>query len=313
MAPVLTTLRLALGDIKLAHSVFAMPFALLATAMALPRELPAPRIATLFALIICCMFLARTWAMLINRIADAHFDRENPRTAQRAIAAGRLARRDATIVAAACALLFIAATLGFLVLLRNPWPAILSAPVLLWIAFYSFTKRFTASAHFFLGGALAVSPIAALIAINPQLLGLPLPITNPWTAPTPTGQAALWLAGFVLLWVAGFDIAYALQDRAFDRTRGLHSLPAKLSISASLWAARATHLAALACLVFALRTEPRFGALTTTAAALVTLTLICEHLVLHRRGLAGLPLAFFTLNGLISITLGALGLIDLWH
>lgn len=311
MAPILTTLRLALSDIKLAHSVFAMPFAVLASAMALPVDSTPRRITVLLALIVLCMFLARTWAMLVNRIADARLDADNPRTAHRAIASGRLAVRGAQGVALACAALFVVATLGFLAALDNPWPGLLSLPVLAWIAFYSFTKRFTALAHFFLGGALASSPIAAAIAINPPLLGLPMPISAPWSEPTQSGLAVLWLAGFVLFWVAGFDIAYALQDQAFDRARGLHSIPAQLGMSNSLWTSRAVHLAALACLAMAVRTEPRFGGIAAIAFGLVAIVLIGEHVVLHRRGLAGLPLAFFTLNGLISIGIGVLGLIDL--
>jgi 4-hydroxybenzoate polyprenyltransferase len=307
----LTTLRLALSDIKLAHSVFAMPFAILAGAMALPPDVTLRRAASLFTLIIICMVFARTWAMLVNRIADARFDADNPRTARRMIASGRLSQAGACAVAASAALLFLLGAAGFLLLDGNPWPIALSIPVLAWIALYSFTKRFTALAHFFLGGALAASPIAAVIAIDPAHLGLPSALAFALTAPTPTGIAVLWIAGFVLLWVAGFDIAYALQDLDFDRRVGLRSIPARLGVVGSLWASRIAHLGALACLVVAVRTEPRFGVIMSIAIALVALVLILEHIVLHRRGLAGLPLAFFTLNGVISLLLGALGIADL--
>ncbi len=308
----LTTLRLALRDIKLAHSVFSMPFAILAASMALPDGTTAARIAALLGLVCMCMFFARTWAMLVNRIADARFDAENPRTAQRAIASGKLSQRGARGVAAIVAMLFILSTFGFFALDANPWPATLSAPVLLWIAFYSFTKRFTAAAHFFLGGALAISPIAAVIAIDPSHLGLSVPIGMVIGDITSTGISVLSLAGFVLLWVAGFDIAYALQDLDFDRIASLHSIPARLGVSGSLWVSRLVHLGALACLAIAIRTEPRFGTIMFIAFGLVGVVLIMEHAVLHRRDLAGLPLAFFTLNGIISITLGILGVIDLF-
>ena len=307
-----STIRLALSDIKLAHTLFAMPFAILAGIMALPSDITRARATGLLALIILCMVFARTWAMLINRIADAHLDARNPRTAQRAIASGRLHRRSAKWIAGGCALLFVASTLGFLALRGNPWPALLSVPVLAWIAFYSFTKRFTALAHFFLGGALAASPIAAAIAIQPSCVGLGLHLGASLAAPTDTGAAILWLALFVLLWVAGFDIAYALQDIDFDRAAGLHSIPAVLGPRGALWTARAVHGAALGALSAGVLTEPRFGAVAISALGLVAVVLLIEHVVLAARGVAGLPLAFFTLNGLISLLLGAAGIIDVF-
>ncbi len=326
-------LRTALGDIKLAHSVFAMPFAVLGATIAIAHERPTPReAAIIIALILAAMVAARTWAMLVNRLADRRFDADNPRTARRALASGRLAPAEAWAIAAAAALVFVAVCAAFYLALGNLWPLALSLPVLAWIALYSYTKRFTATAHFFLGSALAISPICAALAAGPSVFGF-----YPSIAPAPSvatiqsdsgvlsflpagwfgalgwhdsSNALLFLSGFVALWVAGFDIAYALQDLAFDRQRGLRSIPARLGMRASLWISRLTHAAAFACLVAVALLEPRFDALFASAVVAVAALLVFEHVVLARRGLAGLPLAFFTVNGVVACLLGAAGVID---
>ena len=293
-----STLAAAAGDIKLAHSVFALPFALLAGALALEPDPSPGRIGGLLALVLVCMVLARTWAMLVNRLADRRFDAANPRTAGRAIPAGRMTVRGALGVALGCAALFQVACLGFWLLFGNFWPAVLALPVLGWIALYSFTKRFTWLCHLFLGGALAASPIAAAIAVRPEFL---------------SESTALWLiAAMVALWVAGFDVIYALQDVGFDRQAGLSSIPASLGVDRALWISRALHLGSFALLALAWWTEPRFGLLFALAVGGVGGLLIAEHLVLAKRGEKGLEMAFFTLNGVISCVLGAVGIADLW-
>lgn len=296
-------LSLALSDIKLAHSVFALPFAILGAFLASPVTRTGAgtdawkRFFGQLALVVGCMVLARTWAMLVNRLADKDFDAKNPRTARRVFAAGRLHSRQGWAVAASAALGFIALCGAFWAAFANPWPLLLSVPTLLWIAFYSYTKRFTALAHLFLGGALAVSPVAAAIAIDPAMLSR-LP--------------ALWLlAGMVLLWVAGFDVAYALQDVEFDRTHALRSIPALLGVSGALWVSRFMHAGALVLLALSARSDPRFGAIFMAAVVAVGLLLVFEHVVLERRGVAGLPIAFFTVNGIVSCVLGTAGVIDL--
>lgn len=285
------------SDIKLAHSVFALPFALLAAFLARPDADTPARFAGKLVLIVVCMVFARTWAMLINRLADRNIDAANPRTARRALASGRLTTRHGLAAAALCAAVFLAAATLFGVLFANWWPAILALPVLVWIAFYSFTKRFTALCHLFLGGALAASPLCAAIAIDPNAL------TN-----TP---ALWWLAGMVLCWVAGFDVIYALQDLDFDRTTGLSSIPAALGPRGAAWISRSLHLAASVCLVMAWQADPRLGVVFTGAIAATIALLIAEHIVLSRQGLAGLSMAFFTLNGIVSCVLGAAGIADL--
>ncbi|MEX2219420.1 MAG: 4-hydroxybenzoate octaprenyltransferase [Phycisphaerales bacterium] len=301
--------RVIAADIKLAHSVFAMPFAVLGAFLAwrgagagqgagqAGGEESSGRFAGQLALIVLCMVAARTWAMLFNRLADWRYDAANPRTARRAIPSGRLTVRQGWAAAAGAAVAFVACASLFGVLFGNWWPAALSAPVLAWIAFYSLTKRFTALAHVFLGGALAASPLAAAIAVDPGALD---------------GVPALWfVAGMVLLWVAGFDVIYALQDEEFDRGAGLRSIPARLGPAAALWVSRGLHAGALAMLLLAWRAEPRFGWLFGAGVGAVAALLALEHLILLRRGRAGLEMAFFTVNGVVSCVLGAAGCVDL--
>lgn len=282
-------------DIKLSHSIFAMPFAILGAFMAREADGSWVRFAAQLGAVILCMVLARTWAMLINRLADRHLDAENPRTARRALAAGRVPMSFAILTAAAAALLFIAAAALFL-LFDNRWPVVLSVPVLAWIALYSFTKRFTSLCHLFLGGALAISPIAAAIAIRPEAL-----------TDTP---ALFWIAAMVLMWVAGFDIIYALQDMEADKRQGLHSIPARLGAPAAIAVARILHLFAFAALIIAGITDPRLGVPYALGVAAVGALLITEHTILSRRGQAGLNMAFFTINGIVSCVLGAAGVVD---
>lgn len=296
-APLLAQLRLAAADIKLAHSVFALPFAVLGAFLARRPEASWGRFAGQLALIVACMVAARTWAMLVNRLADRRFDAANPRTAHRVFASGRLSPARGWAVAFAAAGLFVGTTALFLVLYVNPWPLILSALVLGWIAFYSYTKRFTLLCHLILGGALAASPMAAAIAVEPASL---------------SAAPAVWfIAGMVLVWVAGFDVIYALQDREFDRAAGLRSIPAAVGVAGTVWVSRGLHAAAIVLLVLALRSDARLGVLFAVGIGLVAALLIVEHAVLVRGGRRGLHPAFFTLNGIVSCTLGALGCADL--
>lgn len=274
-----------------------MPFAILAAFMARPSTPDGwLRFIGQLAIVVVCMVLARSWAMLINRLADREFDAANPRTTRRVIASGKLSIASGRAIALVCAVCFIAAASLFWVFFGNRWPALLSIPVLAWIALYSYTKRFTWLCHVFLGGALAASPIAAAIAINPDSLT--------------TTPALWWLAGMVVLWVAGFDVIYALQDVDFDRKASLYSIPSRLGVSTAIWISRTLHAAALACLIAASQSEARFGALMLVGVGLVAALLVMEHVVLARRGQAGLDMAFFTLNGIVSCVLGIAGVLD---
>ena len=303
-------------DIKLAHSVFALPFAVLGVFLAMPTPDTANNTRVLvgkLALVVLCMVLARTWAMVVNRLADRAIDASNPRTARRAFASGALAPRQGFLALAFCAAGFVGATSLFWFWYHNPWPLALSVPVLAWIGLYSFTKRFTALCHLVLGTALAASPLAAAIAIDPASL-----------ARTP----ALWfLAGFVLCWVAGFDIIYALQDMLIDRAAGLRSIPAALGVPRSVLVSKVLHATALALVILAWKYEPRLQHIFLAAMLLTGCLLAWEHAIVHRmtrahvtqalhvgtedNPLPSLTMAFFTLNGVVSIVFGAAGVIDL--
>jgi len=289
---------IAASDIKLAHSVFALPFAILGAALAADFSAPLGTLAIQLALIVACMVAARTWAMLINRLADHKLDADNPRTKGRAIASGRLSPRDGWLIALGSALVFCILATAFWPLLGNPWPAYFCIPVLGFIALYSYTKRFTALCHFFLGAALALSPVAAVIAIDPAYL---------------TASPAIWcIAAFVMLWVAGFDIIYALQDLEHDQATGLHSVPAKLGWQRAIWVSRTMHTLAFTSLAAGWYFEPRLTYIFLFAGlAPVAGLLVAEHAILAKRGKSGLDMAFFTLNGMASLLLGIAGLADI--
>ncbi len=300
-ANALGRLFLALADIKLAHSVFALPFAVLAAVMVLPRAESRGRwdVAIMLGLVVWCMVFARTWAMVVNRVADARIDAANPRTARRVFASGQLETRDGVLLLGVSASAFVLGAAAFGLAFGNWWPAGLALPVLAWIALYSYTKRFTWLCHVFLGGALAASPLAAAVAVDPGSL-----------VTTGAGHAVWWLAAMVLCWVAGFDVIYALQDLEFDRASGLRSVPARFGWRGAAWASRGLHLLAVGALVGAWVAEPRFGPIFGAGVGVVAVAIALEHAVLARRGREGIPMAFFTLNGVVSLVLGAAGIAD---
>lgn len=281
-------------DIKLSHSIFALPFALLAAFLAAASANRMPNAATL-SLVVICMVLARTVAMTINRWADAALDAANQRTQHRAIPSGRITPSFALGTAIICAGLFIVATTGFWVRNNNPWPMMLAPVVLVWICVYSFTKRVTSLSHLYLGSALAISPLAAVIAVQPGYLGHIEPYL---------------LAMMVMCWVAGFDVIYALQDIEPDRRLGLHSLPAKMGAESALWCSRALHVGCFCSLVLLAITSPTVGPVFASAVVIVALLLLLEHALVWRSKTHHIHLAFFTVNGLISLLLGAVGIFE---
>lgn len=307
-APRPGALAMIARDIKLSHSVFALPFAVLGAFLSRREDQGPVFFAGLLGLVACCMVFARTWAMLVNRLADARIDAGNPRTAGRLFASGRMSTRRGWTWAAGSAAAFAGCAAGF-GWSGNWWPLVLAAPVLGWIALYSWTKRFTWACHLVLGSALAASPVAAAIAVSPGSVGL-----APIFAGGSAGEmhaAVWWLAGMVLCWVAGFDVIYALQDVEFDRGKGLFSIPARLGVERAIVLSRGLHAGAWACLAMAWRSEGRFGAVFGAAVVLAGGLLVMEHVVLARRGKAGLDMAFFTINGVVSLVVGALGCVDL--
>lgn len=292
----LSTLKTVAGDIKLAHSVFALPFALLGAVMAAawPAEpLDWPILAGKLLLIVLAMVFARSAAMIANRLLDAQLDAKNPRTASRAIPGGRLSLGQARAAWLVVVAGFLLVCTSFGVLYGNWWPAGLGVPVVLWISLYGLAKRFTVWCHIWLGSSLAMSPLAAALAIAPASLASP----------------ALWfLSAMVLCWVAGFDIIYALQDVEVDARDGLHSMPSRLGVARALLVAQVLHVLAVAALVGVALTEARLEVVMLVTAGLVGALLVWEHATVKRWGTTKIALTFFTINGVVSLAVGAAGI-----
>lgn len=288
----LAALRTWSEMIKLSHSVFALPFALLAMFLAARPGRPTP---LQFALVVVCMVAARSAAMTFNRIVDRAYDAANPRTAMRALPRGTISLRAAwCFFAAACAVFLAACTAFFSAQpAANPWPLILAVPTLTMLCAYSYTKRFTRWSHVLLGLAIAFAPVAAWIAVAPATLGAPA-----WL---------LMLA--VATWIGGFDVIYACQDVEFDRGAGLHSLPARVGVAAALWIARGMHTVTVAALVL-VGWSAGLGAFYYAGVACATLLLAIENAIVSPADLSRINLAFFTVNGAVGLLLGALGIVD---
>jgi 4-hydroxybenzoate polyprenyltransferase len=260
--------------IKWEHSIFALPFALTG-AMLAAGGWPSARA---LLLIIVCMVSARTAAMAFNRWADADLDRDNPRTAMRAIPAGTLSRGFVGGFVVVSSLIF----LGAAALLNHL--TLEFAPVALAVVLaYSYMKRVTRWSHLVLGLALGIAPSAAWIAVrgtfDPRI-------------------AVLTLA--VLLWVGGFDVLYACQDFEHDRRAGLNSVPQAFGITAAFWIARVMHLGMLVALFWLIELF-HLGRLADIGVAVVALLLAYEHSIISPKDIRRMNAAFFTLNGIISV------------
>ncbi len=236
--------------------------------------------------------------MAFNRIADWRIDAENPRTAKRHIPAGTLSVSSVAIFALVSSIGFVASTLLFL---PNRLPIYLSLPVLAFLLGYSYTKRFTAAAHFWLGAALMLAPISAWIAIRgQQVLADPADLLP-----------AVVLGGAVLMWVAGFDIIYACQDAEFDRAKGLQSVPARLGVAGALRLAAACHFGMVALLVALMWVYPPLGWIYGLGVAAVGALLIYEHWLVRPDDLDRVNVAFFNVNAVVSIGLFVVASLDL--
>jgi 4-hydroxybenzoate polyprenyltransferase len=272
-------IRIVLEMIKFEHSVFALPFALtgaLLGARATHRGWP-----TLLQLfwIVVAMVAARSAAMTVNRIVDLRYDRENPRTKQRALATGALS------VSFAWAFTLIAMAVFLVAAWQLNWLALKLAPLALAILFfYSFTKRFTTWSHLFLGFALGSSPAAAWIAV-----------TGAFDA------RMLILCAAITLWVGGFDVLYACQDVEFDRQVGLFSIPQRFGIARALRIARVMHVGMVGLLSWLAASFglpwPAWLGIVVVAALLAY-----EHSLVKADDLSKLDAAFFAMNGYISIS-----------
>ncbi|MBR2326598.1 MAG: putative 4-hydroxybenzoate polyprenyltransferase [Alistipes sp.] len=269
-----------LGLVKFAHTIFAMPFALIAFTFALWSS-DTEFSWWLLAQVVLCMVFARNVAMGFNRWADRKIDAENPRTASREIPSGQISPRNAMIFVIVNAVLFVATASTI-----NLLTALLSPVALAVIMFYSYCKRFTSLAHLVLGLSLSIAPAGAYIAVTGTLTFAPC-----------------LLSLVVLTWTGGFDIIYALQDAEFDRKRGLHSIPSRFSVATSLYISIALHcVSVVALFVFAWYYMPQ-GWLLWCGVGLFTVILIAEHILVTPTKQRSIGIAFGTLNGLASLTL----------
>ena len=280
------------ADIKLSHSVFALPFALLAATLA-ARTPGASWGAWSFVLVVVCMVCARTVAMGANRLIDAEGDRLNPRTARRAIPAGQLSKAYVGAMIVLFAIGFVAAAAGFGPIYGNWWPLWLSVPVLGFLCAYPLLKRFTALCHYYLGASLALAPVCAWVAFTSGVAMEPL-----------------LMAGAVLCWTAGFDIIYATADTEHDRMHAIHSAPARLGIGRALAVSRVTHVGSVAFLVVLGWVSPPLSTLWYSAVALTAALMVVQHSLVRPGDLSRVNVAFFTVNGIISVLLGAAGIAD---
>jgi 4-hydroxybenzoate polyprenyltransferase len=290
-------LRAFLEMIRFSHTLFALPFALAGAVLAW-RAAHRTKPFEIFidiAGIIPCMVLARSMAMAINRLADRRFDAGNPRTQRRHLPAGILSVKAVTAFAILSAVGFVIATCHFWIWNDNPWPLILSVPVLLFIAAYSFTKRYTALCHVWLGLSLMLAPIAAWIAITGTIAWPPV---------------ILGLA--VLFWVTGFDILYATQDVDFDKKAKLHSIPAAIGVPNALRVAFFSHIMMLLCLL-TLYYIAGLGLIYLVGIILVAILICYEHAIVKPNDLSKVNLAFFYVNSVISIGLLVVIIIDVLY
>jgi 4-hydroxybenzoate polyprenyltransferase len=214
----------------------------------------------------------------MNRFADRHLDAQNPRTRDRALPRGRITPTEALILAGTSFGIFLLAAW-----MLNPLCFALAPLAILIVSGYSYTKRFTSLSHLILGLCLALAPIGAWIAV--------------------TGRVAfpgVVLGTAVLFWVAGFDILYALMDIEFDRRSGLFSIPARLGVNGGVLIARLFHALTAACLALMIPLLG-LGPVYAVGLMLAVALLAYEHFLLHRHGLAKLNVAFFNVNGVLSI------------
>jgi len=271
--------------VKVAHTVFSLPFAFVGVAAA-SRVRPVT-VRTLL-LVVVAFGAARFAAMGFNRIADRRLDELNPRTASRELPARRMSLAEAWLLVVAMSGLFVLAA-GLL----NPLCLVLSPVALAWVTVYSYAKRFTALSHLWLGVGMAISPVGGYLAV-----------TGAWSTPW---WVILLLALVVTCWGGGFDVLYSLQDESFDREHGLKSLTVALGAPRAIFAARMLHgLAAAALVGFGLAAG--FGAWYFVGTLLALGLLVWEHRLVHPGDYSRLDAAFFAMNGIISsaVMMGAI-------
>ena len=293
--------------IRFSHTIFALPFALLAAVMAWAAPAPGGEVGFRWLHLIgilVCMVGARSAAMAFNRLADRELDAENPRTAKRHLPAGELSVASVVTFTIASSAIFVVGTCFFL---PNYLPLAVSLPVLGVLFGYSYTKRFTSLAHFWLGIALMLSPICVWLAVRGLVV-----IANPLDV-----MPAVVLGLAVLFWVAGFDMIYACQDFEYDRDKKLKSIPVRLGIGGALRLAAICHAIMIGLLVGLPLVEhwggPELGLgwLYWVTVGGIAVLLIYEHSLVRPDDLNRVNVAFFNVNAIVSVALLVAGTVDL--
>ena len=271
--------------VKLPHTVFAMPFALVGVIFASVQHTIT---GVMIGWVLLAFTAARFAAMGFNRIVDRDVDAANPRTVMRELPRGALTIGQAKVSVIAASMLFVFASWKL-----NPLCLLLSPVALVWVLGYSYTKRFTRWSHLWLGLGLSIAPVGGYLAI-----------TGAWSDPW---WLLCVLALAVVTWSGGFDILYALQDADFDRANGLYSIPSAIGVPSAIRLSRALHVMSVACLATVVASHP-LGAVSTNAQGLLWIgvlgiagMLVFEHRMVKANDLSKLNAAFFTMNGLISI------------
>ena len=271
--------------VKLPHTVFALPFALVGVIVASYRQ---PVTWAMLGWVVLAFTAARFAAMGFNRIVDREYDARNPRTQMRELPRGAMSVREAWLAVSFASAVFVAAAgeLNRLCLLLSPL-------ALAWVFFYSFTKRFTRFAHLALGLGMSIAPVGGYLAV-----------TGRWSEPW---WLLCALATSVVTWGAGFDVLYALPDIAFDRAHGLHSIPAALGEPGAISVSRGLHAMTLLSLslvgIGAFRGDSAASVLYWVGVLVVAVLLLYEHSLVKPGDLSKLDAAFFTMNGVISLLL----------
>jgi 4-hydroxybenzoate polyprenyltransferase len=275
--------RLFASLVKIEHTIFALPFAYIGAFLAVDGV---PSAHDLFWITVA-MLGARSLAMALNRLIDAGIDARNPRTAGRELPRGALTAVQVVLFCVVSLAVFLVAVFQLAPIVHWLWPIPVAGFVL-----YPYLKRWSALSHFWLGAVDGLAPLGAWAAITNTL---------PWEA---------WaLGGAVALWVAGFDLLYALFDLDVDRAQGLHSVPARYGVEVAFFGARACHVATVCLLVLTGLGLP-VGAFYWTGVAAVAALLVYEHSLVSPRDWSRLDLAFFTMNGVMSVTFFAFVLVD---
>ena len=279
-----TKLAIIFSDIKIQHTVFALPFAVMSaflSAGGLPET-------EKLLWIIVCMVGARSAAMAFNRIVDVRFDKENPRTQDRALPSGKINVGNYAVFLVASSALFI-----FSAWMLNSLAFYLSPVALAIVFFYSLTKRFTAFSHFWLGLAISIAPVGAWVAIREEI-----------------SFTSLLLGAAVVFWLIGFDILYSCMDIEADRINRLHSIPERFGVETALKMALASHAVMVVFLLVLLEPTVLLGWVYLAGVVLVAGLLVYEHSLIKKDDLSKVNMAFFNVNGIISVGLMIFVIVD---